>query len=160
MAPRDTWAMAACNTQGTCTDAVLVAGKLPPVVLAKAKVLTTPDVLTGIAAALQQLSAQHSQQYSQQYTQQDAGATPQLPSPAHPAGGLSQVKGVFVGTTQFVNAVVQRQQLARVFVVRLCGTATRALPPFVGIPGELQAAVAAGYLMAGGEAAVVNKGVG
>lgn len=114
--------------QGTATDAVLLDGQQqPPVLLAKAKVPTTADVLTGIAAALRQLQQQR-------------------PS------GLTAVQAVFLGTTQFVNAVVQRQGLAKVFVVRLCGTATKALPPFLGIPADLQAAVVAGYLLAAGMA--------
>jgi hypothetical protein len=114
------------SPQGTATDAVLLDGQhQPPTLLAKAKEATTTDVLTGIAAALMQLH--------QQYTP-----------------GFEAVQAVFLGTTQFVNAVVQRQGLAKVFVVRLCGTATKALPPYLGIPPELQTAVAAGYLLASG----------
>jgi len=114
------------GAQGTATDAVLLNGQQqPPALLAKAKVPTTADVLTGIAAALRQLQQQH-------------------------PPGLGAAQAVFLGTTQFVNAVVQRQGLAKVFVVRLCGTATKALPPFLGIPAELQAAVVAGYLLASG----------
>jgi len=33
-----------------------------------------------------------------------------------------------IGTTQFVNALVQGTQLSKVFVIRLCGTSTMALP--------------------------------
>jgi hypothetical protein len=112
--------------QGTATDAVVLNSKHRlPQVLAKAKVPTTPDVLSGISAALQQLQQQ---------------------SPA----SFNAVEGVFLGTTQFVNAVVQLQGLAKVFVVRLCGTATHALPPFVGMPAALREAVAAGYLLSAG----------
>jgi N-methylhydantoinase A/oxoprolinase/acetone carboxylase beta subunit len=114
------------SAQGTATDAVVLDSKHnPPQVLAKAKVPTTPDVLSGISAALQQLQQQ---------------------CPA----SFSAVVGVFLGTTQFVNAVVQLQGLAKVFVVRLCGTATHALPPFVGMPTELREAVAAGYVLSAG----------
>jgi N-methylhydantoinase A/oxoprolinase/acetone carboxylase beta subunit len=56
-----------------------------------------------------------------------------------------------VGTTQFVNAVIERKHLAKVFVVRLCGSATAALPPFVGMPADLVRQISAGYLLAPGE---------
>lgn len=130
------------TNQGTATDAVLLSGQLlRPTVLAKIKVPTTTDVLSGVSAALHQL-----QQQLQQQTQQQ-----QLGTNSPSTGGLHGVQGVFLGTTQFVNAVVQRKGLARVFVVRLCGTATKALPPFLGFPQGLQQAVAAGYLLVGGE---------
>ena len=45
-----------------------------------------------------------------------------------------------LGTTQLVNALVTRRGLARVMVVRLCGPATRALPPLSGFPPGLRAA--------------------
>lgn len=55
-----------------------------------------------------------------------------------------------IGTTQFVNAVIQQRGLSRVLVVRLCGTATAALPPWVNIPQTLAHNISAGYLMAQG----------
>ncbi len=43
-----------------------------------------------------------------------------------------------LGTTHFLNAVIQRSlELVRVTVVRLCGSASRALPPFVDVPSDL-----------------------
>ncbi|WIA10376.1 hypothetical protein OEZ85_010568 [Tetradesmus obliquus] len=55
-----------------------------------------------------------------------------------------------LGTTQFVNAVIEQKHLSKVFVVRLCGTATRALPPFSGMPSSLTQQISAGYLLASG----------
>jgi hypothetical protein len=55
-----------------------------------------------------------------------------------------------LGTTQFVNAVIEQKHLSKVFVVRLCGTATGALPPFTGMPCHLKQHISAGYLMAAG----------
>ena len=45
---------------------------------------------------------------------------------------------VNIGTTHFVNAVIQRQHLTPVAVVRLCGTATKSLKPFVDFPEDLK----------------------
>ena len=51
----------------------------------------------------------------------------------------SRVRRVCIGTTHFVNAVVQRRQqhLARVAVIRLCGKSSIALPPFCSFPESL-----------------------
>lgn len=65
--------------------------------------------------------------------------------------GLEGLSAIMVGTTQFVNAVIERKHLAKVFVVRLCGSATAALPPFVGMPADLVRQISAGYLLAPGE---------
>lgn len=46
-----------------------------------------------------------------------------------------------LGTTHFVNACVQRRGLARVAIFRLCGPATRALPPCCDLPVELRNAL-------------------
>lgn len=44
-----------------------------------------------------------------------------------------------IGTTHFTNAVVERdkKELNRVAVIRLCGSSTRSLPPFVDFPEDL-----------------------
>lgn len=55
-----------------------------------------------------------------------------------------------LGTTQLVNALVQRAGLARVLAVRVCGPATRGLPPLAGWPPALRAAVDGGVLYAQG----------
>lgn len=42
-----------------------------------------------------------------------------------------------IGTTKLVNAVVQRQGLVQVAVLRLCGPTTRSVPPFADFPKDL-----------------------
>ncbi|CAF3731587.1 unnamed protein product [Rotaria sordida] len=46
-----------------------------------------------------------------------------------------------VGTTHFVNALLQRQGLAKVCTLRLCGPATHAIPPMTNWPQDLKDAV-------------------
>ena len=63
----------------------------------------------------------------------------------------SEISAVLIGTTHFVNAIVQRSaELAPVAVLRLCGTATRALPPFVSLPPDLAKIVQGHYHLANG----------
>ncbi len=52
-----------------------------------------------------------------------------------------EVTAVMVGTTHFVNALLQRQGLAKVCTLRLCGPATRAIPPMANWPQDLKNAV-------------------
>ncbi|OJJ76688.1 hypothetical protein ASPBRDRAFT_170896 [Aspergillus brasiliensis CBS 101740] len=105
---------------GTNTDAVLI--RLNPVaILASHKAPTTPDVTTGITAAVQAVIA--------------AANVP-----------LSSIGCVIIGTTHFVNAVVQRSpSLRRVAVIRLCGGPDegfgRNIPPFVDFPLDLRARI-------------------
>ena len=75
---------------GTNTDAVLVDGTR---VIASVKNPTTEDVTTGVRRALSLL----------------------LEKSGPPAG---TVKAVIVGTTHFVNAVIERKHLMRVGVMR------------------------------------------
>ncbi len=98
---------------GTNTDAVVMDGRS---VVAWAKRPTTPDVTGGIVAALTAVLA-------------DAGVE------------RGAIRAVMIGTTHFTNAVVQRRDLTRVAVFRLCGPATRSLPPMIDWPPELRAAV-------------------
>ncbi|WP_374596172.1 ROK family protein [Sphingosinicella sp.] len=98
---------------GTNTDAVLLDGAR---VVAAVKSPTTADVTTGIRAALAELIARASQE-------------------THEAGA------VIIGTTHFVNAVVERQRLNRVTAIRICLPASSSLPPFVDWPSDLRALV-------------------
>ncbi len=94
---------------GTNTDAVvLVDGRVVHAV----KTPTTEDVTTGIVAALCELSA-------------------------HPDAARGGIDGVVIGTTHFVNAVVQRRGLARVAAVRIGLPAAASLPPFCDWPPDL-----------------------
>ena len=94
---------------GTNTDAVLLAdGRVVHAV----KTPTTEDVTTGIITALGELSA-------------------------HPAVACGPIDAVVIGTTHFVNAVVQRQGLARVAAIRIGLPAAASLPPFCDWPPDL-----------------------
>jgi len=93
---------------GTNTDAVLIAdGK----VVQGVKVATTADVTSGVVAAIDAL-----------------GLTADLG-----AG----VDAVMIGTTHFINAVVQRRHLTKVAVIRIALPAASALPPFTDWPSGL-----------------------
>lgn len=80
-------------------------------VLASHKAATTPDITSGIEAAIRAV----------------------LASSAIDQG---RVLSVTIGTTHFINALVEAdaRRLDRVAVVRLCGPFTRQIPPFSGFP--------------------------
>ena len=100
---------------GTNTDAAILdvsASSTPSRgVLASSKSPTTQDVTSGIKSAVE-------------HVLQKA------------AVDSSKVLSVAIGTTHFVNAVVQAdaKRLSRVAVVRLCGPFTRQVPPFADFP--------------------------
>jgi N-methylhydantoinase A/oxoprolinase/acetone carboxylase beta subunit len=99
---------------GTNTDAVLIeAGR----VVRAVKAPTTPDVTSGILAAMTGLRA----------------------DPA----GQGPVDGVMIGTTHFINAVIQRRGLTPVAALRIGLPASATLPPFCDWPEDV-AAVARG----------------
>ena len=62
-----------------------------------------------------------------------------------------QIELVCLGTTHFINALIRQDDLAHVAVLRLCGPATRALPPFCDMPAELIAAIGQQYYMLPGD---------
>src|SRR6267143_4977594 len=94
---------------GTNTDAALLEdGRVVHAV----KTPTTADVTAGIVAALSELAR-------------------------HPEVGRGMIDGVVIGTTHFVNAVVQRRDLARVAAVRIGLPAGASLPPFCDWPQDL-----------------------
>ncbi len=108
---------------GTNTDAVLMDGDR---VLAAVKAATTPDVTSGIVTALDGLQGQH----------------------AFPP---ADVQAVMIGTTHFINALVEARGLAPTAALRLGLPATASLPPMVDWPQRLVAAVAGrAYLAHGG----------
>ena len=98
---------------GTNTDAVVLDGT--DRVVARAKVPTTPDVVSGIRGALDSALA-------------SASSEP--------------VTAAMLGTTQCTNAVVARRGLRGVAILRLGAPATSAVPPLVDWPVDLRAAVA------------------
>ncbi len=85
---------------GTNTDAVLMDGTRT---LAGVKHSTTPDVTSGIVQAIEDLRAGH-------------------------AFEGADIDAVMIGTTHFINALVQASRLAPVAALRLGLPATRALP--------------------------------
>ena len=95
---------------GTNSDAVLVEDE--SVVLA-VKSPTTQDVMGGVLDSLRKLITQ-------------AGAR------------LQAVDAVMIGTTHFVNAVVQRRDLVRVAAIRIGLPASASLPPMVDWPKDLR----------------------
>src|SRR5438477_11764465 len=96
---------------GTNTDAVLLQdGRVVHAV----KTPTTEDVTGGIVAALGKLSQ-------------------------HPEVARGRIDGVVIGTTYFVNAVVQRLKLSRVAAVRIGVPARALLLPLCAWPGDLAA---------------------
>lgn len=104
---------------GTYTDAVVLQGRE---IKGWSKVKTTPDVTSGVKAAIAAAIGDAARETSQ------------------PTSQLSRlIQRVNVGTTQFLNAVVQRRKadLQKVAVIRLCDTNTLALPPFVCFPDDL-----------------------
>jgi N-methylhydantoinase A/oxoprolinase/acetone carboxylase beta subunit len=112
---------------GTNTDAVLMdSGAQSDRVLAAVKAATTADVTSGIVAALDGLQAQHA---------------------FDPTG----VHAVMIGTTHFINALVEARRLAPTAALRLGLPATASLPPMVDWPARLVEAIAGrAYLAHGG----------
>ena len=98
---------------GTHTDAVIMDGNT---VVTSTKVLTSADVMEGVANALDTVLS-------------DSG----LPN--------EQIQSVMIGTTQFTNAIVERRQLAETGVFRLCLPSGRGLPPMVDWPEDIADAV-------------------
>ncbi len=108
---------------GTNTDAVLMDGMK---VLAGVKRATTSDITSGIVAALDGLTEQR-------------------------AFEPAEIEAVMIGTTHFVNALVEAKRLAPTAALRLGLPATSSLPPFCDWPARLVEAVGGrGYLAHGG----------
>jgi N-methylhydantoinase A/oxoprolinase/acetone carboxylase beta subunit len=108
---------------GTNTDAVLMDGRTT---LAGVKNSTSSDVTSGIVAAIEALRERHSFEGS-------------------------DISAVMIGTTHFINALVEARRLAPTAAVRLGLPATAALPPLVDWPDTLLEAIhAKSYLAHGG----------
>jgi len=104
---------------GTNTDAVLLDGAR---VVHAVKAPTTEDVTGGIVAALSRLTR-------------------------HPDIAGTQVGAIVIGTTHFINAVVQRRHLSKVAAVRVGMPASASLPPFCDWPADLVELVRAEVFM-------------
>ncbi|GAB3918355.1 hydantoinase [Microlunatus endophyticus] len=108
---------------GTNTDAVLMDANT---VAAAVKRSTSADVTTGIVEALAALQEQR-------------------------AFSVDDIDAVMIGTTHFINALVEARRLAPTAAVRLGLPATASLPPFVDWPEPLVAAMQGrAYLAHGG----------
>jgi N-methylhydantoinase A/oxoprolinase/acetone carboxylase beta subunit len=104
---------------GTNTDAVLLEdGRVVHAV----KTPTTEDVTGGILSALDLLRR-------------------------HEDVARGRIDGVVIGTTHFINAVVQRRHLAKIAAVRIGMPAAASLPPFCDWPKDLAALVAGEVFM-------------
>ncbi|GJN76357.1 hypothetical protein PLICBS_010470 [Purpureocillium lilacinum] len=117
---------------GTNTDAAILDIKALDSpgrgVLASHKATTTPDITSGIEEAIKAVLASS-------------------------AIDQSRVLSVTIGTTHFINALVEAdaRRLDRVAVVRLCGPYTRQIPPFSGFPVGLHKILDGGvYYLKGG----------
>ena len=108
---------------GTNTDAVIL--DRSDQVLAKAKVPTTPDVTTGIVAALDAVISS-------------------------PAVDAARITHAMLGTTHATNAVLERRRLHRVAVIRIGAPATLGVRPMFEWPADLTAMVSAGAVVVRG----------
>lgn len=107
---------------GTNTDAVLIEeGK----VVRAVKAPTSEDVTGGILESLSRLG--------------ETGVVASKP-----------VDGVMIGTTHFINAVIQRRHLTQVAALRLGMPASASLPPFCDWPKDLAEIVRGGVWMVEG----------
>jgi hypothetical protein len=123
------------KTGGTNTDSALISitenlgeTRLKTEVIATKKTPTTSDVTSGICEAIRAVLSET--------------CVPR-----------SDILSVNIGTTHFINAVVQADasKLNRVAVLRLCGPFCREVPPFAGFPQRLRDVVEGyiGYLDGG-----------
>lgn len=108
---------------GTNTDAVVLDRE--DRLVAKAKVATTPDVTSGIEAAIAAVVAA-------------------------PGVDRPRITHAMLGTTHATNAILERRALRRVAVLRVGAPATQAVRPLFGWPDDLRAAVSAGEAIVGG----------
>jgi len=104
---------------GTNTDAAVMSGRE---VLSSTKAPTSPDVITGIIAAVTAAGTGHD---------------------------LGRVDAVVIGTTHFINAIVSASGLVPVVALRLC-TDDPTLGPFTDWPTALAATVNSGVRFASG----------
>ena len=107
---------------GTNTDGVLMSGSE---VLGAHKSFTTDDISGGVISTVSEL----------------------LQGSGVPAGNSGSV---MIGTTQFVNAFLQRRHLSEVAVVRICLPKSDGVPPMVAWPDDLRAIIGSHIYLVGG----------
>jgi len=108
---------------GTNTDAVVIDGA--DRLLAKAKVVTSADVMSGVSAAIGAVVAQLGDR-------------------------RARITHLMLGTTHVTNAVLEQRGLRRVAALRVGGPATRSVPPLATWPADLRSAVAVDTAIVGG----------
>ncbi|MDR3510566.1 MAG: hydantoinase/oxoprolinase family protein [Caulobacteraceae bacterium] len=114
---------------GTNTDAVLMAGRE---VVASAKAFTSADVREGVINSVTRLLDKAGQD-------------------------RADIEAVMIGTTQFVNAFVQRANLAPVAVFRASLPKADGVPPMAAWPDDLTAALRSEIYMVGGGSYYTGK---
>lgn len=114
---------------GTNTDAALLRGKQ---VVATAKSFTTADVRGGVVNVVTEML-------------EKSGADRSL------------IDAVMIGTTQFVNAFVQRRDLVPVAIIRVSLPKADGVPPLAGWPDDIAAIVGGQVYMVGGGAYYTGK---
>ena len=107
---------------GTNTDAVLVDKKN---ILSAKKSFTTKDVISGIKKSTEALFENN------KYKKENIAA-------------------VMLGTTHFINAILQEKDLAEVAVVRLCLPSSKSLYPMIDWPENLKDKLSNTYYFAHG----------
>lgn len=107
---------------GTNTDAVILKGQE---LLCWSKVPTTSDVTSGVVSAIKEVMTK-------------------LPEP-YQTNSHQHIGRINIGTTHFVNALIQRKGIVPVAVLRLCGPASRAVPPFADFPTDLKSVMYGGH---------------
>ena len=113
---------------GTNTDAVVLDKSTGTAkVLSAVKTSTTADITSGVREAIRLVLLKLADRTSELNVQQ-----------------------VNIGTTQFVNAVVQGKRLAKVSVIRLCGTASKRVPPFSDFSDDLAQKIKGSVFLASG----------
>ncbi|MFL9886710.1 hydantoinase/oxoprolinase family protein [Paraburkholderia agricolaris] len=117
---------------GTNTDAVLMHGRT---VICALKRPTTEDVGDGLASAIAALL-------------DSSGIAP------------SEVVSVMVGTTQFINAFLQRRDLSEVAVVRVSLPRSDGVPPLLAWPDDARRAIGNHVYMAKGGALFTGESYG
>lgn len=111
---------------GTNTDAVILE-YLSKKILNFVKVPTTKDFYTGILQAIKQVIVSQNE-----ITEQ-------------------RISTIMIGTTAFLNAIIQcSNELSPITVIRLCGSSSRAYPPFTGFPEKLKQNLLADFFMVDG----------
>lgn len=107
---------------GTNTDAVIMDKET---IVASAKFPTSANVMDGVVGVLQ-------------HVMDDSGVA------------RHDINAVMIGTTHFTNAVIERRQLAKTAIIRLCLPAAACLPPMVDWPDDLREAMGDHWWMAHG----------